>query len=125
MGPGIECLCSDKTPLIIPPTAEKSQFYGNQTIRALWMAARTALAQAEEILCVGYSLPATDLTMRLFLQSVARPRRLTIVNREPPCSEKGEKLVERYKDAFRGIEVDSDTLMCEDAVEKMVDYMSS
>jgi len=123
--PGIECLCSDKIPLIIPPIAEKSGFYGNKTIRALWMAARTALAGAEEILCVGYSLPETDLTMRLFLQSVARPRRLIIANREPPCSKKGEKLVERYKEAFPGVAFDCGTLMREDAVERMVDYISS
>jgi hypothetical protein len=125
VGPGIECLCSDKTPLIIPPTAEKSQFYGNKTIRALWMAARTALAQAEEILCVGYSFPATDLTMRLFLQSVARPRRVVIVNNEQPGSPRGLKLVDRYKEAFPGVELDCDTFMCEHAVEKMTDYLTS
>lgn len=124
--PGIECLCSDKIPLIIPPIAEKSGFYGNQTIRALWMAARTALARADEVLCVGYSLPATDLTMRLFLQSVARPRRVVIVNRECPRSEKGKELLERYKEAFPGAEeVDCDAFMCESAVQKMTDYLTS
>jgi hypothetical protein len=125
VGPGIECLCSDKIPLIIPPIAEKSGFYGNKTIRALWMAARAAFAGAEEILCVGYSLPATDLTMRLFLQSVAQPRRVVIVDKEQPQSPRGLRLVDRYKEAFPGVELDCDKFMCEGAVEKMVDYMSS
>jgi len=125
VGPGIECLCSDKTPLIIPPTAEKSQFYGNQTIRTLWVAARTALEEAEEILCVGYSLPATDLTMRLFLQSVARPQRVVIVNKELPQSPRGLRLAERYKEALPAAELDCNTLMCAGAVEKMTDYLAA
>ena len=100
----LERLLSDKAPLIIPPVAEKSRFYLNQTIRSLWGQAREYLAQAEEIYCVGYSLPDTDLTTKLLLQTACagREKTLYIVN-----IVKGEKadddkraLRDRYEKAF-------------------------
>jgi len=48
-----ERLFKDKIPLIIPPVAEKSRFYGNRTIRTLWHDAREALEEAEEVFCVS------------------------------------------------------------------------
>lgn len=123
VGPGIECLCSDKIPLIIPPVAEKSHFYENRTIRMLWTAAREALTEAEEVMCVGYSLPETDLTMKLFLQSVARPKKVVIVNKEHPPDENGQEMLKRYQEAFPGAEVDGGTFVCKDSVQKMTKYL--
>jgi len=119
-------LGKDKIPLIIPPVAEKSRFYGNRTIRILWADARRALEEADEILCVGYSLPVTDLTMKLFLQSVARPAKVVIVNKEDPTSETGRHLVERYREAFpKPIKVDGQSYSGDDAVERMAKEISS
>jgi hypothetical protein len=118
-------LSKDKIPLIIPPVAEKSRFYENRTVRILWTAARKALEEAEEVVCAGYSLPETDLTMKLFLQAFARPKKVTIVNIEPPDAAEGQQMLGRYREAFPGVEVDGRTFMCEGAVEKMVDYVSS
>lgn len=115
----------DKVPLIIPPVAEKSRFYGNRTIRTLWADARKALKEAEEILCVGYSLPVTDLTMKLFLQSVARPKRIAIVNKEDYTSKMGQELVERYRVAFPEAEVDGRSFSGSNSVERMVEHISS
>jgi hypothetical protein len=116
----IKKLLSDKVPLIIPPVAEKSRFYANQTIRSLWGKAREYLAQAEEIYCVGYSLPDTDLTMKLLLQTACAGKAKTvyIVNNDV----KGKKdLVRRYKDAFpKGITIKDDYIRA-DAVEAMTE----
>ncbi|GAG35006.1 unnamed protein product, partial [marine sediment metagenome] len=88
--------------------------------------ARKALEQADEIFCVGYSLPVTDLTMKLFLQSVARPKKVIIVNKEDPASKAGRELVKRYREAFpEPIKVDGQSLSGSDAVERMVEYISS
>lgn len=118
-------LRKDKISLIIPPVAEKSRFYGNLTIRTLWRDARRALEEAEEIFCVGYSLPATDLTTKLFLQSVAHPKKVTIVNKEHPDSEKAQEMLKRYQEAFPAAEIDGQTFMCGGSVEKMTDYLST
>jgi hypothetical protein len=119
----IKRLCQDKIPLIIPPVAEKSRFYENRTIRMLWTAAREALTEAEEVMCVGYSLPGTDLTMKLFLRAVARPKKVVIVNKEHPIDENGQEMLKRYQEAFPGAEVDGGTFMCEDSVQKMTEYL--
>jgi len=117
--PEFRQLTKDKIPLIIPPVAEKSRFYSNQTLRSLWWDARKALAEADEIFCVGYSLPPTDLTTKLLFRSVAHPRRVFIVNR----SASDLDLKKRYREAFPETEVNDD-FDGEDAVKKMVDYLA-
>jgi hypothetical protein len=116
-------LCRDKVPLIIPPVAEKSRFYANRTVRALWASARRALAEAEEVLCVGYSLPDSDLTMKLFLRAFAHPKKVLIVNTAQAESERGAQMLARYEAAFPGVEVDGCTFVCEGSVEKMAEAL--
>lgn len=116
-------LCRDKVPLIIPPVAEKSRFYSNGTVRALWAAAREVLERAEEVICVGYSLPDTDLTMRLFLRAFAHPERVFIVNTSRAEPKKADRMLERYGEAFPKSDVDGRTFVCESAVEKMTEAL--
>jgi hypothetical protein len=59
----------DKVSLIVPPTFEKSNFFKNETIRAVWRLAGHALQRADRVFIVGYSLPESDLMMRYFLQA--------------------------------------------------------
>ncbi len=59
----------DKTPFIVPPVADKSTFYSNLTLRLTWRAAARALREATRVFCVGYSMPMTDLTVRLLLST--------------------------------------------------------
>ena len=115
----IRRLTSDKAPLIVPPVSEKSRFYENRTIRMLWTAAREALALADEVWCVGYSLPETDLTMKLFLRSVARPKRVYVVNRLCGANGKEDRILERYREAFPHSEIDGRTFMSKDSVQEM------
>jgi hypothetical protein len=57
----------DKSPMIVPPTAIKSEYYGNQIIRSLWVQAAEALRDADEIVMMGFSLPPSDLLFRAML----------------------------------------------------------
>ena len=57
----------DKAPMIVPPTAVKSEYYGNQIIRSLWVQAAEALRDADEIVIMGCSLPPSDLLFRSML----------------------------------------------------------
>ena len=60
-------LAADKETLIIPPVAEKTTYFNNETVRGLWKDAAAALQRAETLYIVGYSLPISDLGMRFFL----------------------------------------------------------
>jgi hypothetical protein len=64
-----------KVSLILPPVASKNLYFNNELLRGQWALAARALAGAERIFCLGYSLPATDLTIRFLLQtSVSKSR---------------------------------------------------
>jgi hypothetical protein len=98
-------LTIDKTPLIIPPVSEKSLFYSNMTLRAVWGRAYEALKNAGAISFVGYSLPETDLTIRLLLRSAAKPCKVVLVD----IAEGGalRQLRERYQPAFPQAAIDT------------------
>lgn len=53
-------LPSDLVPLIVPPAATKTQYYGNRAMRTQWVVASQRLATADNFICMGYSFPATD-----------------------------------------------------------------
>jgi hypothetical protein len=58
-----EMAVSDKTPLVIPPTFGKSSFFQNETILTIWRNAWQAVTNADRLICIGYSLPRSDLNM--------------------------------------------------------------
>ena len=58
---------NDKVPLIVPPTTEKSGFFQHESLRHMWAQASQAVGLSNRLFVVGYSLPVTDLTIRLFL----------------------------------------------------------
>ena len=60
-------MAADKETLIIPPVAEKTTYFNNETVRGLWKDAAAALQGAAALYVIGYSLPISDLGMRFFL----------------------------------------------------------
>jgi hypothetical protein len=60
-------LTIDRQPMIVPPAAIKSAYYSNRTLRALWERAAAALNKAEELVIIGFSLPATDMLVSSML----------------------------------------------------------
>ena len=61
-------LAGDKETLIIPPVAEKTTFFNNETVRRLWQEASDHLGGAARVFVIGYSLPKSDLGMQFFLK---------------------------------------------------------
>lgn len=59
----------DKTALIIPPVLDKNIFFQHEALRSLWALASQAIKKARRIVCMGYSLPSSDITMAQFLRS--------------------------------------------------------
>lgn len=61
----------DKVPLIIPPTLNKSTFFKNETVRAMWRIAGLAMRKANNVFCIGYSFPETDMMIKYFVNTSA------------------------------------------------------
>lgn len=72
---------ADKYPFLVPPIYDKSALFTHETIRALWFEAGEAMKQASRVVCMGYSLPESDLTMKHFLRTTVSPEaRVEIVD---------------------------------------------
>ena len=63
----LQALSRDKETLIIPPVTEKTTYFNSETIRGLWHKAGLALSNATRVFVIGYSLPDSDVGMRLFM----------------------------------------------------------
>ena len=108
------------SPLIIPPVAEKSSFYDNTLIKSLWTTFYKAISDADEIYCVGYSLPETDLSLSLFLSSTVGEgnKRVYLVNTAK--GKEAEELILNYRKYYHVDSVDNQYLGLPNAVQKMV-----
>ena len=86
----------DKKTLIIPPVAEKTTYFNNETVRRLWQEASNALESATRVFVIGYSLPISDLGMQFFLKR-SLPNSETpwyIVNSDPEIAGRYRELLE-------------------------------
>jgi hypothetical protein len=110
----------DLMPLIIPPVADKSRFYNARLIRAIWRSFETAFLAADEVYCIGYSLPQSDLTMRLFFRGAVSARGKTVYLVNNASKKAKNDLLHNYKEVFRGAKIDGRYLGRDDAVETMV-----
>lgn len=54
-------------PVIVPPVADKTSMYSNKVLRSQWIGALNELRRCDELYCVGYSFPKSDLAMQLFM----------------------------------------------------------
>lgn len=57
----------DLRPVIVPPVLDKGRHFRFNAIQALWQSAAQALRRSDRVFCLGYSIPATDLTVRYWL----------------------------------------------------------
>jgi hypothetical protein len=121
---GYRACVRDRVPFIVPPLTEKSAFYGNQTLRAIWRVAAEALENATRIFCLGYSMPLTDLTMRQFFAT--RPPRekadFYVVNLQSD----GGRLLQRYGEALpcEHYAVRDDFLLPDEPIPRFVEWLT-
>lgn len=69
-------MLSGKVPLIIPPVLDKTFFFKHEIMQSLWFKAGNALRKADKIVCIGYSLPKSDLTMAEFIKDACAGRKI-------------------------------------------------
>lgn len=107
---------SDKVPLIVPPTTEKVGFFQHESLKRIWTQALSSLREATRLFIIGYSLPMTDLAVRLFLHDGARGCRkeLYIVNLD--CS-----IVDRYTELLGNAFDIKDEFVGNNAIERFAE----
>ncbi len=114
----LQDMAADKETLIIPPVAEKTAYFNNETVKGLWKAAAATLKDATVLYIVGYSLPESDLGMRFFLSGNSPPvdTPVYVVNTDVG-------VLERYKQILQRSDMPIDYLGSDDPVIRMAcDY---
>lgn len=108
----------DLVPLIVPPVAGKSSFYRTTLLRAVWNAFYVAAKQADEIYCIGYSLPVADLSTQIFFSSVlsSAGKKIYIVNLKGDS----DHLIDRYEQVLGKCSPIKKYITDEKPVEQMV-----
>ncbi len=106
---------SDKTPLIVPPTTEKVGFFQHESLKRIWTQALSSLRAATRLFIIGYSLPMTDLAVRLFLHDGARGCRKELYTVNLDCS-----IVDRYTELLGNAFDVKEEFVGDNAIEKFV-----
>lgn len=110
----------DLEPLLIPPVSEKSLFYNTNLVKTLWKNFRTAIENADEIYSIGYSIPKTDLTMRMFLKGFSKEKDKSIYIVDIANGKRAENLILNYKKTFESGNIKTKYLGVKNPVKKMV-----
>ena len=109
----------DKVPFIVPPTSEKVRFFQHESLKRIWSRASIALKEASNLYVLGYSLPQTDLAVRLFLHessgSTSTKKRLVIVNDDP-------SIADRYQELLGGAYTISNQYVGPGSIERLVEH---
>jgi hypothetical protein len=86
-------------PVIVPPVLDKSSWLQNRSFRVIWNMAMEAVAEADQITFIGYSLPTTDFMAEFMFRQginlITKERKVTVVD---PCPT--DELKRRYKSIF-------------------------
>ena len=106
----------DKETLIIPPVAEKTTFFNNETVRRLWQEASAHLEGATRVFVIGYSLPMADLGMQFFLK-----RGLPIQGTPWYIINTDKMVIGRYQDLLAPQQTIHADFVGEDAVSRFAD----
>ena len=109
---------SDKVPLIVPPTTEKVRFFQHESLKRVWTRAVMSISEAQTIFVIGYSLPMTDLAVRLFLHEGSRgndgKKDLYIVNPD-------SHVVDRYRELLGEAYLIKDDYVGDYSIERLID----
>lgn len=119
-----EKLLGDMRRFIAPPVHDKSTLLSHERMQNLWRQARNnALAPADNLYVVGYSLPGTDMAMRTLLWESRQPKDRGKQLRKIPLYLVDENccLFEHYKEMLGDYYEVKDTYIGTDAFKRFVE----
>ncbi len=90
----------DAEPFVIPPILTKGSSIHQPILRLLWARAFSALANAQRVVFLGYSMPHTDIaTQYLFREAIPATAAIEVVNlTQGPSSD--DEMMANYKRLF-------------------------
>ncbi len=110
----------ERIPIIVPPVLDKSQHYAIGRLRTQWANAHLALEQADEIVIVGFSFPATDISCQFLFKSALKSRdrvRVVVVNSDASVRQRYDSI---FSDLI-GVDVDYSYSGHDDALSRYVE----
>jgi hypothetical protein len=106
---------ADKYPFLVPPIYDQSNLLTHETIRAHWIQAGQLLQRARRLVCMGYSLPPSDVIMHHFLRTTL-PEGVMV-----EVVDESEKIVANYRQSLEPRSKVSGEFAGQDAIERFVD----
>ena len=109
---------------IIPPVLDKSGLYDHNIIKSIWNDAFDALKNAKRIFIVGFSFPATDISVEFLFKSVFCNRdcktKIYAVNTEDSIiKDSATYIKDRYDKVFSGFNVNYE-YCCNNSFEELI-----
>lgn len=109
---------ADKYPFLVPPIYDQSALLTHETIRAQWLQAGQLLGRARRVVCLGYSLPPSDIIMHHFLRTtLAGEGEVEVVDESPAVVENYRRALHRAGGRVRG------TFAGKGAIERFVESL--
>ena len=117
-------LRKDLSEYIIPPVLDKSKFYNHNIIKSIWADAYTTLRNADRVFIIGFSFPATDLSVKFLFNSAFSDRtnypEIYAINTQDALNPQSKYyLKDRYDGIFNPKQVNYD-YCCDNSLEKFV-----
>lgn len=124
MGMEHESLRKDLSEYIIPPVLDKTKFYDHNIIKSIWADAYTTLKNADRVFIIGFSFPATDLSVKFLFNSAFSDRscepKIYVINTSDAINPESKNyLKDSYDDIFSDMYVNYD-YCCDNSLEKFV-----
>ena len=110
----------DLIPYIIPPIYDKQPFYGHTAIASIWKQAFRSLVFAEELYIIGFSFPASDISLQYMFKAVLQMNKnlkVYVINTKESVDPSNPSYIKkRYEDVF-GREICDFSYCCEDSLK--------
>lgn len=86
-------------PFIVPPVLLKSSLVEQPILRLVWHRAYQVLAEAHQVVFIGYSFPTTDIAVRTLFDEALKDLPRTDISVVNYASEQGERqaIIDRYR----------------------------
>jgi hypothetical protein len=126
--PMVEDLCADiadkkSITSIAVPGPSKTQARENPAVATYWEKAENILGQADRLVVIGYSFPASDAYVRFFVLSNCNAKKVDVVVGPGPCGDIISGMFARFlgKDAVRNTKLLAQEYLAEGAAQPLAD----
>jgi hypothetical protein len=88
-------------PYIVPPLSVKDNYYGNSGLGELWQRASSRIKKADRLVVMGYSFPASDWIMKVFLRDLKPDAAVEVIDVSNEAFERASSIFSAQGHAVR------------------------